>query len=577
MTTKTKVRNVNNVKTFEDLKGLRAEGYIRDSKPDQADGFGPDIQRHNEERFAQSYGLILGNRWYTEFVSGRSAIKRYEFQQVLEDARLDLFDVLLVDHTSRFGRNQKECIRYKEELTQLGKTIIFVSQGIISGSDRDFLSERINETLDEQYSRTLSRYVSEGLERKVEDDKLHVGPAPLGYKSELKSGQPERKVPDPVTMPALLTVLRDYASGRFSLHEVADHLNSLPYRTRYGKPFTGHSIMDILHNRFYEGKVIYHKGLPDEKIVDGKHEVSPEVRELWLRCQQVKSERRVSTRGQPRGPARHFIYSKVLRCGRCHQPYYGETVYQSGNAKLRLSHERQNAGRNCNVWPRSQSVEAMSCQFQDRVLPYLVLPDTWKAMIFAATQREDERQLDGNEIPRLQKALENIRKQHKWGDLSDDAYRQERLDLERQMKLLSPPPQPRNLPNLERAAELLKNMTTLWSHSGVTDEQRESFILEVFSQITLDGKQITEIKPKPSYSPLFATIPLNPEYGYCKTEPPPSPPETWANQLSSLEHCFFHNSSFRYIRYKPLGVWNVITTIEREVVLGRILSEHHYH
>jgi hypothetical protein len=29
--------------------------------------------------------------------------------------------------------------------------VIFVSQGIISGSDRDFLSERINETLDEQY------------------------------------------------------------------------------------------------------------------------------------------------------------------------------------------------------------------------------------------------------------------------------------------------------------------------------------------------------------------------------------------------------------------------------------------
>ena len=58
--------------TFEDLRGLRAEGYIRDSTLDQRDGYGPDIQKHNEERFALSYGLVLGDRWYTDFVSGRT-------------------------------------------------------------------------------------------------------------------------------------------------------------------------------------------------------------------------------------------------------------------------------------------------------------------------------------------------------------------------------------------------------------------------------------------------------------------------------------------------------------------------
>ena len=108
--------------TFEDLRGLRAEGYVRDSTIDQKDGFGPEIQRHNINRFADSYGLVLGHRWYTEFVSGRSSRNRTQFQQFLDDARLDQFDVLLVDHTSRFGRNQAECIRHKEELQQLGIT-----------------------------------------------------------------------------------------------------------------------------------------------------------------------------------------------------------------------------------------------------------------------------------------------------------------------------------------------------------------------------------------------------------------------------------------------------------------------
>lgn len=192
MTITTVNRKAKRINNFEDLRGLQAESYIRDSTEDQKNGFGPEIQRHNVERFAQFYGLVLGERWYTEFVSGRSVEKRQQFLQILEDARLDRFDVLLVDHTSRFGRNQAECIHYKQELKRLGKTIIFVSQGIISGSDRDFMCERVNETMDEGYSRNLSRWVSEGLVRKAESG-LHVGPSPLGFKSELLSGQRERK------------------------------------------------------------------------------------------------------------------------------------------------------------------------------------------------------------------------------------------------------------------------------------------------------------------------------------------------------------------------------------------------
>ena len=114
----------------------------------------------------------------------------------------------MVDHTSRFGRNQAECIRYKGELQGLGKVVVFVSQGIISGSDRDFLSERINETLDEAYSRNLSRYVREGKARKA-DAGHALGHPPLGYRSErARSGRGAWAVPDDSTMPALLDLLR---------------------------------------------------------------------------------------------------------------------------------------------------------------------------------------------------------------------------------------------------------------------------------------------------------------------------------------------------------------------------------
>jgi DNA invertase Pin-like site-specific DNA recombinase len=523
MTVTMVIRNGKRITTFEDLRGLRAECYVRDSTLDQRDGFGPDIQRHNEERFAQSYGLALGDRWYTEFVSGRSAKKRQEFQSVLDDARLDRFDVLLVDHTSRFGRNQAECIYYKEELQRLEKTVVFVSQGIISGSDRDFLTERINETLDEQYSRNLSRYVSAGLAEKVEHG-LHVGPAPVGYKSELVSGKRERKVPDSATMPALLMALREYASGGFSFREVADHLNAKGYRMRSGGLFTGYTIRDILSNRFYEGKVVYHQGLANERRIDGCHEVPDEVRDLWLRCQGVKKSRAIHAAGHPRSEDHTYPFSRVLKCHQCGSPYHGEAVHYGSHFTLRLTHERRTLGRNCGIRPRSCSVDELNQEFGERVLTYIHIDEGWESLIVKTLGSKQEAKESQERRDRLTRALENLRKQHLWGDITDEDYRQERVMLEREFKMAEPNLLSVALPNLERAAQLLNDLPALWSHPGITNEQRESLVKEVFTKLTIDGKDLASIEPKPTYAPLFAAMSSNYSVGYCDLKPPPSPP-----------------------------------------------------
>ncbi len=455
----TKMRDANCIKNFDDLKGLRTAGYVRDSTLDQRNGFGPDIQRHNMERFAQLYGLILDDRWYTEFVSGRSVVKRRQFQQILEDAHLDLFDVLLVDHTSRFGRNQAECIHYKEELKLLGKTVIFVSQGIISGSDRDFLCERMNETMDEGSSRNLSRWVSEGLVRKTESG-LHAGPPPLGFKSELISGKRERKIQDTATMPALLLALREYATGNCSFRDAADHMNAQGHRTRTGRLFTGYNIRDILGNRFYEGKVIYHSGRADEKVIDGCHEIPEDVRMLWLRCQDVKKSRANNSAGHPREENHVYPFSRILKCRSCGSPYHGEAVYHGSRTDLRLTHERRTNSRNCCIRPRSCSVNQLSQEFSERVLSCIHLNDDWKTLVIAALQGESQKSDSRGQQERITRAMENLRKQHIWGDITDDAYRRERTALDLQLKSTAPKVCP-DLPNMERSAQLLNDLHNL--------------------------------------------------------------------------------------------------------------------
>ncbi len=478
-----------------------SSGYVRDSNLDQADGFGPENQRHNEERFAETYGLVLGNRLYVEFVSGRSMARRDVFKQVMEDAALDRFDVLLVNDTSRFGRNQGEAIRNKEQLQRLGKTVVFVSQGIISGSDRDFLSERINETLDEQYSRNLSRHVTAGLAEKASMGHA-IGRAPLGYRQEKNaSGRGAWAAPDEKTMPALLHLLRGYTSGKFSFRTLAQDLNSKGYQTSDGRPFTESSISTVLNNRFYDAITVYHRGRPDEQIRDGIHHVPPEVRDLWRRCQEVRRERGKPGRTSP--PAREqriYPFSGVTVCNECEETYHGITTHWRDRRYPRMAH----SWRRCGAIPSSVSEPAMAEEFAERVLACVDLDGGWREAVVPALANEGPKPDHSLDIKRIQGALANLRKQHLWDAVGDEEFKTKHREFQRQIGKMEESAPPAVTPNLDRAAKLLQDLPAVWRHPGVTPEQRRELVREVFQEIRLREGRMVAVKPKPSYQPLFA-------------------------------------------------------------------------
>ena len=87
-------------------------------------------------------------------------------------------------------------------------------------------------------------------------------------------------------------------------------------------------------------------------------------------------------------------------------------------------------------------------------------------------------------------------------------------------------PYARQLPNLERAAEFIQDLPSLWRHAGVTHEEREALVKQVFQRITIDGKDFVDIEPKPEYAPLFATMVTAQKVGYREMDSPPFPPQT---------------------------------------------------
>jgi hypothetical protein len=114
---------------------------------------------------------------------------------------------------------------------------------------------------------------------------------------------------------------------------------------------------------------------------------------------------------------------------------------------------------------------------------------------------------DRGQGERLRRALENLRKQHQCGDISDDECRRERGIIMSQLKVhTSTTVMPTHLPKLERAANFLEDLPALWLHPGEAHEEREALVRQVFLRITIDGKEFVDIEPNAPYAPLFASI-----------------------------------------------------------------------
>ena len=82
--TRRELRSYNpRIDSFEDLRGLRAEGYVRDSTLDQRDGFGPTIQRTNEQRLLEA-GQQMVFEGGTETEAIKEALEKFHATRLLK-------------------------------------------------------------------------------------------------------------------------------------------------------------------------------------------------------------------------------------------------------------------------------------------------------------------------------------------------------------------------------------------------------------------------------------------------------------------------------------------------------------
>lgn len=299
--------------------------YIRVSTDDQLE-YSPESQLEEIRRYCHEHNIILSQEFIfieEDGKSGRKSKNRYAFQNMIAFAKMKPrpFDVIVLWKFSRFARNQDESVFYKSILRKtLGIDVVSISEPLIAGA-YGRLVESIIEWQDEFYCINLSGEVRRSMLSRARKG-LYNGRMPFGYS----------KAPDenPVIVPDEAAIVRKifdmYAAGS-DINYITRWLNEHGYKTKNGRQFTQETVIYILENPFYIGKIRYNMREssdsntlrdPDEWIiVDSFHEPIIDM-ETWNIVQERRARSKQLQRPyeHPVSHTKHWL-SGLVKCPIC--------------------------------------------------------------------------------------------------------------------------------------------------------------------------------------------------------------------------------------------------------------------
>ena len=317
---------------------MRAVAYVRVSDASQVEGHSLDAQ---ERLFRQ---LCATRGWeplavYRE--EGRTAhvdaiAKRPVFRQLLHDAGLREFDIVVVHTLDRWARNLRVQLEAMSMLTKADVGFVSISEQIDWSTAHGRLQAQILGSFAEYFSEALSNHITKGVSERALQGK-HLGSVPFGYlPCSLESCDPEHPggvhvVPDEAK--AVRVLFRRYATGTTTCVRLAAWMNREGFRTRnrhrFGKDeaagrfFTNASVKTILKNPFYAGRVRHR-----DELLEGAHQAIVSW-DLFERVQaNLKRNSGRSTTLTPH-PAREYLLKGLVRCAHCGMPMWAQT-YQNG-------------------------------------------------------------------------------------------------------------------------------------------------------------------------------------------------------------------------------------------------------
>ena len=214
-----------------------------------------DSLAHQKEFFleyAKKNGYELFRLYADEGISGTSLKKRVEFQRLMQDAQMGLFEMVVVKDISRVARNTVDFLQSIRILKSSGINVVFITANMTSLGDSEFILTIFGAMAQEE-SGNLSKRVKWG--KKINAKKGRVPQRIYGYD---RIDNFTLQV-NPVEANVVRRIFYLYLNQGMGCRGISLALNEDEAKTKFGCEWNPRGVRRVLTNPIYCGHYINNK------------------------------------------------------------------------------------------------------------------------------------------------------------------------------------------------------------------------------------------------------------------------------------------------------------------------------
>jgi len=209
--------------------------YIRVSREEQAKGYSPEGQKSTLDGWLAENPKWKWVKTYKDETSGKDIKGRPKFQEMITDAKNQLFDAICTYDNDRFSRSTKDVLNIMDDLLSYGvKLHIYTLRHIDIYSDQGRFILTNFAAFSEFFRGQLASKIRVGVKQKMKNE--WFGQAPYGYTivSDIVGNRKKntRLVENPEEQKVLSKMIELRTEGK-SYNEIAKYLNENKVETRY--------------------------------------------------------------------------------------------------------------------------------------------------------------------------------------------------------------------------------------------------------------------------------------------------------------------------------------------------------
>lgn len=481
-------------------RSMKAEGDA-----DVSDEVQEAVSRSRLEALGASPDQILILRDSGGHHSGFSE-RRPGYQELLRLVRGGHVAAIAAFDQSRLNRNAENDLALLRECATRGVRLLVEDGAGVVDTPTGKLTFGLKAIVAEHYRNEQSARMRAMFERTYELGG-HRGADPFGYATARdhlgRVIHPRQLLVSEAEAAVVRRVFEDLMRLPFS--EISDALNAERLPRPAPGAWTTDAVKAIWDRRWvYLGFVVRGHRHTDRR--PGQH--PPIITEDQFRAALAGVEARKRGRGKPpRSSRRRYLLRGLVRCAVCGSKMRGDARVRGGREyRYYACPIADGRGRypgagdvalRCDG--RRAQAEVAEATVLDEIKRLVLPPD-----VLDAAREELARRLalpapgtNAGQRSRLRARLENLRKQHEWGDISDVEYRTKREEVERQLILL---PDHEKLVSFDRHREILVSMAE--NVERATPDQLRELLELLVERVDIRQRQVLDVAWTPAARPF---------------------------------------------------------------------------